>query len=405
MTEHPGPLHVAMVVEQLWQPVPGGSGTYVHALAAQLATRSDVHLTGVRAWHRPDERDVDLPPSTGTAASRLSRRPLYAAWSRLRRPRVRPAAGAWGTPYDVIHATTWAVPPRNAPLVVTVHDLAFRRDPTHFTQHGVSFFEHAVGITRHEADVVVVPSRSTRDDCVEAGFDADRVRVVPHGVQTLAVSEEEVAGFRARHALSREVVLWCGTLEPRKNLRVVLEAYRQLLRSGTDLDLVIVGPDGWGKTADDVRRGVDRLPEGRVHVLGRLDVRELHAAYATARVFCFPSLWEGFGMPVLEAMAHGTPVVTSRGTSMAEFGGDGALLVDPQDAVQVADGIVRAAQDDEHGRLAVAARRIAQQYTWQRSADLHVAAYRAAIEHAEVSGTLGSRTHVRRPRRVRGLPT
>ena len=166
-----------------------------------------------------------------------------------------------------------------------------------------------------------------------------------------------------------------------KNLPAVLRAFEHLLAAGSDLDLVLVGPKGWGSTSDDIRSAVSVLPHGRIHTLGRLDDEDLELAYAAARVFCFPSVWEGFGMPVLEAMNHGTPVVTSQGTSMAEVSGEGALLIDPHDPAAIAEAIMQAA-GPAHDSLSRAARVNAATYTWQASADLHVAAYREAVAHA-----------------------
>ncbi|MCL1870974.1 MAG: glycosyltransferase family 4 protein [Promicromonosporaceae bacterium] len=366
-------LAVAMVVEQLWQPVPGGSGTYIREIAAALAARGDVALRAVRA-SGPDGDRHGLPVDVPLQASHLPRAALYEAWTRLRAPRVP------GPRPQVLHATTWAVPPRSAPLVVTVHDIAFRRNADHFTPRGVAFFERALAVTRRDADAVVVPSIATRDDAVAAGIDPDRVHVAPHGVTALPVDDAAAASFRSRHGLTRPYVMWCGAIEPRKNLGVLLDAFARLV-GDTDLDLVLVGPDGWGGAADELRARRAALPADRVHVLGSVPWPELHEAYAAARVFCFPSLWEGFGMPVLEAQAHGVPVVTSLGTSMAEVAGDGAVLVDPLDADDVAAGI-RAAAGERHDDLAAAARANIVGYTWERSAEQHMAAYRAALGRA-----------------------
>ncbi|MFJ2300193.1 glycosyltransferase family 4 protein [Oerskovia paurometabola] len=371
MNEQAPRINVSMTVEQLWQDVPGGSGTYIKELAAQLVGRADVAPTGIRA--RGAAGDMKgLPPTLPVLASRLPRPALYEAWSRLRRPSV-PSNG----PVDVVHATTWAIPPRSAPLVVTVHDLAFERSPQHFTPRGVRFFERALEITRDEADVVVVPSRATMLDCVEAGIEKDRIHVVPHGTSAADVTDAAAADFRARHGLARDFVLWCGTLEPRKNVGRLLAAFERSV-DDHDLDLVLIGPTGWGSTSSEVRTALTNLPSGRVHVLGHVTWDDLQVAYSVARVFCFPSLWEGFGMPVLEAQAHGTPVVTSAGTSMAEVVGDGALLVDPLDTDAIAHALTLAA-GPQHDELASAALRNAEAYTWRRAADLTVQAYRDAL--------------------------
>lgn len=369
------PLHVGMTVEQLWQRVPGGSGSYIVALAQALAARGDVRVTGLAALHRggADGRPEDLP-DVPVRALGLPRYPLYRAWNHLRAP--RPEWLVRGL--DVVHATTWAIPPTARPLVVTVHDVAFLRDPGHFTERGVGFFTRALERTVAEAGAVVVPSHATAEDCVAAGIDRERLHVVHHGAPawaSAAVTPDEVAALRSRLGLPERFVLWCGTFEPRKNLAGLLAAFRLLADEDPELHLVLVGPPGWGQTDHDVHVGPWT---SRVHEVGRLSWADLRVAYAAATALCFPSTWEGFGLPVLEAMAVGTPVVTSRGTSMAEIvGDDGGVLVDPADPADIAAGMARAV-GPERPALAAAALRRSQTFTWARAAEATLAAYRAA---------------------------
>jgi glycosyltransferase involved in cell wall biosynthesis len=366
-------VDVALTVEQLWQPVPGGSGSYIRELVAALPG-AGVRPVGLAARHAGDD---DAGLGAPVVRSALPRRALYEAWSRTRRPRADGPARRSG-PVDVVHATTWAVPGHRAPLVVTVHDLAFLRDPGHFTPRGNQFFRRALAITRAEAARVVVPSAATRDDCVAAGIEAARVDVVPHGVRALPVTGAQQDDWRRRHGVSRPYVLWCGTLEPRKNVPGLVEAYARAAAAAPGFpDLVLAGPAGWGDTAEAVARALAALPAGSVHLLGRLSEQDLHTAYAGAAAFAFPSLWEGFGMPVLEAMAHGTPVVTSAGTSMAEFVGDAGELADPADPDALAAALVAVVTGDRERRSA-AALRTASGMTWAAAAEAHAASYRAA---------------------------
>ena len=374
------PLAVAMTVEQLWQPVPGGSGTYIVELASALGQLPEVRVVGLAAAHRSGP-PADLRPPVPVRHAPLPRRLLYDAWNHTGLPRAEHLL--WGR-LDVVHATTWAVPPTRRPLVVTVHDVAFLRDPSHFTSRGVRFFTRALARTRAEADVVIVPSEATAVDCVDAGIERSRLAVVPQGVRVSRPAPEQVAGFRATHGLDRPYLLWTGTREPRKNLRGLLAAFELLADVEPDLDLVLVGPDGWGEAADGVHPEI----AARVHHLGRLGWPELQLAYAGARVFCFPSLWEGFGLPVLEAMGHGVPVVTSAGTSMAEVVGDAGLLVDPRDPSAIAGAIGRALGAD-HDRLSRAGLARAAAATWQRVAEATVGVYRAAIDGRRAHGAAG----------------
>lgn len=361
-------IRAALVVEQLWQPVPGGSGRYIVELARELPG-AGVRPVGIAAREgggSPHDRAVglDMP----VVRSRLPRRALYASWDRLHWPSVDPLAPR----AQVVHATTWAIPPTNRPLVVTVHDTAFLRDPGHFTPHGVEYFTRALETTRRRADLVIVPSRATAQDCESAGIASERIRVIPHGVRAAPVTAGVVETFREARGLSGPYVLWVGTREPRKNLPTLLEAYREVSQH-SDLDLVLVGPEGWGDDTAE-RALLATLPAGRVHVLGRLEDQDLDAAYAGARVFCFPSSWEGFGLPVLEAMARGVPVVTSRGTSMEEVTGPDAALIDPASVPEVAAGILEAA-GPRHDELAAAGPVRAQEFTWARCARAHARAY------------------------------
>lgn len=361
--------HVAaLVVEQMWQPVPGGSGTYIVELARALQDLGRP-VAGLAAAHpnHPSPADVGLPPMPVRRA-RLPRTVLYEAWNHGGRPRaesILPDAG-------LVHATTWAVPGTSLPLVVTVHDLAFLRSPEHFTRRGARYFERSLARTRTEADRVVVPSQATADDCVAAGIPASRVTVIPHGVRTMPVSEADAAAFRAAHGLTRDYVLWTGTREPRKNLPGLLRAFALVAPRRPDLDLVLVGPEGWGD--DTATASLVRDLGERVHVTGRLSNADLAAAYAGARAFVFPSFWEGFGLPVLEAMAYGVPAVTSRGTCMEEVCGETGLLADPADPAELAARIEEAA-GDAHDDLVAAGRARAAGFTWRACAAAHDAVY------------------------------
>jgi len=357
---------VALTVEQLWQPAPGGSGTYIRELARALVRLTDV--VGISARHEGEPPGGPLPHPI--VASRLPRPALYEAWSRLRRPRPRGVAGD----ADVLHATTWAIPGARQPLVVTVHDLAFLRQPEHFTARGNAFFRRAWRTVVREARVVVVPSRTTAEDCVAAGLDAARIAVVPHGVRVPPIDRAALDMFRAAHRLQRPYILWVGTLEPRKNLGVLLEAFGQVARATDDVDLVIAGPKGWGGAGEHVRATLRSLPADRVHVIGSMTFHELHCAYAGARTFCFPSVWEGFGMPVLEAMAHGIPVVTSAGTSMAEVAEGAALLGDPAHADGWGDMLLHAVGEG-HDELAAQGLARAARSTWEAAAAATLEAY------------------------------
>lgn len=353
-----GALRVAMTVEQCWQPQPGGSGRYVRELLADLAHREELAVTGVAARHRRRKVPAGGALPIPVHHSRLPRPALYRLWQQWRRPRG-------DLSHDVLHATTWAIPGHRCPLVVTVHDLAFREDPGHFTRHGAAYFERGLEIVRQEAAEIIVPSTATLEECVASGLDQDRITVIPHGVRPVSTTTGQLESFRERYALHRPYILWTGTREPRKNLPVLLAAFDQFVESGADVDLVLVGPDGWGPE----KARLSGAASDRVKILGLVPQPDLDAAYAEALVFCYPSLREGYGMPVTEAMAHGVPVVTSRGTATEEAAGGAAVLVDPCDVRDVSRGLAAAAEPSGRSLLRAASIRRASQLSWSRAAD------------------------------------
>lgn len=272
-------------------------------------------------------------------------------------------------PVDVIHATTIAMPPRSAPIVLTIHDVAFLHDPALFTARGRRFFRRGMDLAKAEADLVVCSSDATLRDCVDAGFDPERVTKVPMGVRTGAATPEDVGRVRRTYALERDYILWTGTVEPRKNLARLLTAFRSL---AIDHDLVLAGPKGWNEDLDTLV-GTDR---DRVKVLGFVPQADLGPLYAGATVFCFPSLLEGFGLPVLEAMAQGTPVVTSDRTSTEELARGAGILVDPRDPEGIADGIRSVIEDESLARrLRDAGPRRAAEFSWDKTAELMAGCY------------------------------
>lgn len=376
-------LRVAITLEQCWHRVPGGTATSIIELTRALAARPELELTGVSAAHRTPAPAAFTPP-IAVRALPLPRRLLYETWHGLRWPAVERATG----PVDVVHATAVAIPPTVAPLVVTIHDLAFLEDPARATRHGHRFFRRGMDLARRHATLVLCPSEATRQECVAAGFEADRLRVVPWGVRPARVDASAVERMRVARGLIRPYVLFVGTAEPRKNLGALVDGFLAL--GHRDVDLVLVGPSGWNEDLDARLR-----PLGdRARRLGFLDPAELAAAYAGSTVFCYPSVREGFGLPVLEAMVAGAPVVTSAGTAMEEVAGDAALLIDPADPATVTTALRRIL--DDPGLAADLRRRgheRAATYTWERSAALTAAAY------GEAAATRPLRTRRRRSRK------
>lgn len=362
-------LRVAVTVEQCWHRVPGGTATSTLGTLHALVARDEVDLVGVAARHGEPAPRAFAPP-IAVEHLPLPRPALYETWHALRWPKVERATG----PVDVVHATAVAVPPTDAPLVMTIHDLAFLADPSQPTKHGLRFFTRGTELARRHADLVLVPSEATARECRDAGFDPDRIELVPWGVDARRATEDEVAEARARHGLDRPYLLFVGTIEPRKNLAGLIGAVALL--GDRDLDLVIVGPDGWNTDLAALLAQLDGSSIG-VRALGFLPLDQLPALHAGAEVFCFPSLREGFGMPVLDALAQGAPVVTSAATATAEVAGDAALLVDPRDPVAIAAAIGRILDDPGLAAdLRARGPERAGAFTWDRTARLTTEAYR-----------------------------
>lgn len=363
-------LKVAALVEQCWHRVPGGTAVAAVRLLDALAKRGDCELMGVAARHRHPP-PTGLVPSIPVRHSRLPRRILYDSWHSLRRPSITGLAGR----VDIIHATGGAVPPAGrTPLVASVHDLAFVSRPDWFTKRGVRFATRALALAQAEAAAVIAPSQATARDLLAAGIDDSRIRVVPLGVEQVAVSDQEIEEVRSRYRLPEMFALWVGTAEPRKNLAGLLRAAEATTSA---VPLVLAGPDGWNIDAESLCAAA-RCEVIRVGFVNR---RELAALYRAARVFVYPSFMEGFGLPLLEAMAQGTPVVTSAGTATEEVCADTASVVDPADH----DGLVQAidlvvTDDAEHARRSKKALARAAEFTWDSSAAQLFDIYREVAE-------------------------
>ena len=337
-------------------------------MARGLKDRSDVSVVGVAAKHSDPPEEAWRPPIEVKHLP-LPRPALYESWHRFRKPKVERATG----PVDVIHATTIAMPPRTAPIVVTIHDLAFLNDPAHFTDRGMRFFKRGLELALTDATLVVCPSQATLDHCAASGFERERLTLVPMGVDVNVASPEAIASARRRYGVERPFIMWTGTIEPRKNLGRLLEAFGKIDQPH---DLVLVGPQGWNEDLDALIANSN----GRVKTLGFVPHADLAPLYAAASVFCFPSLFEGFGLPVLEAMAQGTPVVTSQGTSTEELAVGAGVLVDPLDADSIAEGIDEVLRDEGLSeKLCAEGQARAAAYSWDRTAELLVDVYRRAV--------------------------
>ena len=350
-----------MIVEQCLAPVPGGTGRYTRELAAGLVAEAPPGstVTGWTAGHRRPTVAA-VAGMSGPRSLVLPRRALVAAWER--------GAGPVPSGADLVHAPTLLAPPRRrVPLVVTLHDTVPWTMPETLTPRGVAWHRRAAERAARFADRVVVPTAAVAAELREVlpALAADRIVVIGEGVApVLATVPADAAARAARLGLpAAGYLLSLATLEPRKGLDVLLAALAE--PGAPDLPLLVVGQPGWGgvdPAAEAVRLG---LPAGRVRVLGRLSDADLAVVLHRARVLAAPSRAEGFGLPVLEAMAAGVPVVISDAPALVEVAGGAATVVPRGDAPALA-GALRAVLTEP----ALAARMVtdgsqrAAEYSW-----------------------------------------
>jgi glycosyltransferase involved in cell wall biosynthesis len=237
---------------------------------------------------------------------------------------------------DVTHSTNLAGPRLfRSPLVVTVHDLSFCREPGWHKADNVEFSLGAVEKAVKNATLLIAPSHFTAAELEDLYPQSrGRVRVVPEAVLPAyrpASDKAQVDEIKQRYGLERPYLLCVGTLEPRKNLVRLIKAFHQLLADGQkDFDLVLAGGSGW-KTAEIEEAINDPAGKGQVRRLGYVPGPRLPALYQGAYALAYPSLYEGFGLPVLESLSCGVPVITSLVASMPEVAGEAAIYVDPYD--------------------------------------------------------------------------
>lgn len=283
---------------------------------------------------------------------------------------------------DVVHypASVGALT-RIPNTVLTVHDLSFLREPSWFPAGRSFYYRRAVLRSARLATRIVADSQATADDLVSmAGIAASRIDVVHLGVDEAyrPASEDAQAAARRDYGLPDRFFLYCGTLEPRKNIPRLVEAWSSIA-DRCDWDLVIAGRRGW--QVKPIEEAVANSPyAARIHPAGFIEEEELSAVLSAAGAFVWPSLWEGFGLPPLEAMACGTPVLTSSTSSLPEVVGDAALLVDPYDTAAIAEGMLRLAED-ETLRADLRAKGLARAagFTWRKTAEETVECYRQVL--------------------------
>ncbi|HEV8296667.1 MAG TPA: glycosyltransferase family 1 protein [Acidimicrobiales bacterium] len=347
-----------------------GVGVMTARVLDRLSQRDDVSVTAYAVTWRGRGRLAGLVPRRVRAVRRpMPARPLQRAWRSVDVPPIE-----WFTGHiDIVHGPNFVVPPaRRAARVATVHDLTAVHNPEMCTPH-VRTFPAAIRRALHTGAAIHAVSDFIRDEVIALfGADPDRVFTVANGVDAIPPAEPTL-GRRA--AGGDRYVLALGTIEPRKNLPALVRAFDRVAASDRALRLVVAGPDGWGTDAFDAAVSACRHRD-RITRLGMTDDEGRAALLRGATALAFPSLYEGFGLPPLEAMSVGLPVLTTAAGAIPEVVGDAALVVPPDDDA-ITEGLARIVGDAElREELSRRGPPRAACFTWDATADGLVAAYR-----------------------------
>lgn len=362
-----------------------GVARYAHNLFEALrASDSNLALTPVATWtNRPIADLRALQERTGLRILPWGRKVTPLAWTFLNRPPIE----HW-IPHDidVVHLVAMGFPvATRKPLVVTVHDIGPLTHPEYFSVAPPWIYRRSLRQVVRQADAIICVSQATADElseyvaCKHRQRIEDRIFVVHEGVEPRFFLHPQLSCLDSIVGLPSSgapFLLTAGKTSPRKNLHGVVKALA-MLASEIPHHLVVVGGEGWDTEIIDQVIPNSGIAD-RIHRIGYVTDDQLHALYCTASAYVHPSLFEGFGLPVLEAMAAGCPVITSNISSLPEVAGDAAVLVDPHNTEEIADGILRICGDANLAEeLAEQGRRRAQSFTWPRCAEKVADVYKA----------------------------
>ncbi|MFO7166958.1 MAG: glycosyltransferase family 1 protein [Chloroflexota bacterium] len=355
-----------------------GVSNYVEALLAHLGQVDRSNRYTVYTTRGLGAEQLNLPPNFRVRPSRLPtiNPRVRIPWEQLLAPALL-RLGRADVYHGVLNVMPLACP---VPAVVTIHDLSAFLFPHTFRRVNRTYTRWAIRVSCRRAAHLIAVSEFTKREIVRwMRVPPERITVTYDAVDARFAPPDpaEVERFRRAKGLPERFVLFLGTLEPRKNIPLLLDAYAMIARS-TDAPLIIAGSKGW--LYEPILARAEQLGLGdRLRFAGYVDQAEQHLWYAAATLFAFPSLYEGFGMPPLEAMACGTPVVVSSSSSLPEVVGDAALTVSPSDPEELAEAMHRLLADGElRQELRARGLRQAQRFSWRETAERTLAVYQKA---------------------------
>lgn len=312
----------------------------------------------------------------------------------IKKVRVGPVGRYWwstGLPryirrsgIELFHGTNYDVPPwRQCPTVLTIHDLSLLIHPETHEKRRVSRARRRLPLMAKAANAVIVPTESVRGEvCKHLGLSAEKVFAVPEAARACfaPMEVEHSEDVRRRLGIGNDFLLTVGTIEPRKNLQTLVNAFEEVTggQSQPTLQLVIAGSRGW--LSEPFFNALEKSPmRKRIIVTEYLNDDELRALYSSCQAFVYPSIYEGFGLPPLEAMACGAPVITSHIPALEETTGGAAILIEPTNVQELAGAIVDLLEsDDLRSRFSTLGRSRAAEFTWEHTARLTLEVYEEA---------------------------
>lgn len=279
---------------------------------------------------------------------------------------------------DILHTSDWVEPKVNiyTKKVTTIHDAVPYLFPATLPKRILNNHLKRHRIIKKESSAIIVPSKTTKDDIIKfLGLREDFVTVIPEAVSAefKPQPDDKTTEVLKKYKIKRPFVLSVSTQEPRKNIHSLLDAFEKLISERDDVNLVLVGKKGWGQMLEEIPNTIET---------GYISKNELIALYASCRVFVYPSLYEGFGLPILEAMACGAPVVTSHNSSMKEIAKDTAILIDPRspDQIKKAVELVLNLKTEDYQKMVRASIDRARQFSWIKTAKETLSVYERVIK-------------------------